>query len=175
VSFVTNSKSNWLLFTRNLEGNPCDGHTLSGALGQPRSLIGIIYEFVNCDQRYQQCKLTRKAKAHIVRKMPTQVKINAHYWVNCRIAAEPTIGLLKSDDHIDRNCRKGDSGDTTNVALATASYNLTKLFAWFYSARNIGRVLRQLLKEMRTNGKFTPIVCMNNSGAIKYCTSCYEK
>ena len=53
TSVATTSKSNWIVGTHALHGNPYDGHTLRGAIGQVEQLTGRTPEDVMVDQGYR--------------------------------------------------------------------------------------------------------------------------
>ena len=156
ASFVTSSKGNWLLSAQSLMGNPYDGHTLAEALEQTQSLTGVTPEFAYCDQGYRGHKLKGATRIRIVGRIPKRAKASVRRWMKRRAAIEPTIGHLKSDHRMDRNYLKGNAGDEANVILAAAAYNLAKLLAWFYCAREVWGVFRNKLEITRENGAFAP-------------------
>ncbi len=156
ASFVTSSKGNWLLSAQSLQGNPYDGHTLAGALEQTEALTGIIPEFAYCDQGYRGHRLNGTTEVRIVGKIPKRAKASVRRWMKRRAAIEPTIGHLKSDHRMGRNYLKGSSGDKANVVLAAAAYNLAKLLAWFYCARENQGLIWRLLGKIRTNRMIIP-------------------
>ena len=145
-----------LLSAQSLKGNPYDGHTLGGALEQTASLTGIIPQFAYCDQGYRGHKLNGATKIRIVGKIPKRAKRSVRNWMKRRSAIEPTIGHLKSDHRMNRNYLKGHAGDQANVILAAAAYNLAKLLAWFYCARETQRLFQKLFACARQHRTITP-------------------
>ena len=53
-------------------------------------------------------------------------KLKKHKLFCKRAGIEPTIGHLKSDYRLDRNFYKGVVGDSINILLAAAAYNLKR-------------------------------------------------
>ena len=167
ASFVTSSKGNWLLSAQSLKGNPYDGHTLGGALEQTASLTGIIPQFAYCDQGYRGHKLNGATKIRIVGKIPKRAKRSVRNWMKRRSAIEPTIGHLKSDHRMNRNYLKGHAGDQANVILAAAAYNLAKLLAWFYCARETQRTISEIIGMRAPKSNNYTKLCVNSSGTTK--------
>lgn len=134
ASFVTTSKGNWLVGAQSLQGNPFDAHTLAGALSQVKSLTGRAAKTAYCDQGYRGHGLKGDTQVKIVGRIPKRATRAQRKWLKRRTAIEPVIGHLKSDNRLSRNYLKGVKGNTANVVLAAAGYNLIKLLAWFYCA-----------------------------------------
>lgn len=57
ASFVTTSKSNWVVGAQRLKGNPYDGHTLKSALEQVQVIVGRAAKTAHCDQGYRAMEL----------------------------------------------------------------------------------------------------------------------
>jgi len=134
TSFVTTSKSNWLVGALSLQGNPYDGHTLGQALSQVETITGRAAKNAYCDQGYRGHGLKSDTNIKIVGRIPKSATRAQRRWLKRRAAIEPTIGHLKSDHRLNRNHLKGIEGNQANTILAAAGYNLAKLLAWFYCA-----------------------------------------
>ena len=131
---ATTSKSNWIVGTQALHGNPYDGHTLGGALGQVERLTGHSPEDVMVDQGYRGHGYTGSAIVHVVRSIPKRATRALRRMLKRRAAIEPTIGHLKSDNRLNRNHLTGQEGDRINALLAAAGYNFRKLLRWLVFA-----------------------------------------
>jgi IS5 family transposase len=134
VSVATTSKSNWIVGTQALHGNPYDGHTLSGAIGQVERLTGLTPEDVMVDQGYRGHGYAGSAIVHVVRTIPKRATRAFRRLLRRRAAIEPTIGHLKSDNRMNRNYLTGQAGDRINAVLSAAGYNLRKLLRWLVFA-----------------------------------------
>lgn len=130
VSVATTSKSNWIVGTHALHGNPYDGHTLGGAIGQIERLTGHTPDDVMVDQGYRGHGYEGSAIVHVVRSIPKRATRALRRMLKRRAAIEPTIGHLKSDNRLNRNYLTGQEGDKINAVLAAAGYNLRKLLRW---------------------------------------------
>jgi IS5 family transposase len=134
VSVATTSKSNWIVATQALHGNPYDGHTLGAAIGQVERLTGHSPNDVMVDQGYRGHDYAGSARVHVVRTIPKRATRALRRMLKRRAAIEPTIGHLKSDNRLDRNYLTGRAGDRINAVLAAAGYNLRKLLRWLVFA-----------------------------------------
>jgi IS5 family transposase len=137
---VTNARpagGQFIVGMQALPGNPYDGHTLSGQIGQVERLTGVAVERACVDRGYKGHKHGGKAKvtiAHtrgitsptIKRALRRRAEDNARRAVN---AIEPIIGHSKSDDLLERNHLVGAAGDATNAILVAAGPNLRLLVA----------------------------------------------
>lgn len=132
ASFVTTSKSNWLVGAQSLQDNPYDGHTLENALNQVKTISGRSPKNAYCDQGYRGHGVESSTVIKIVGRIPKRATRAARHWMKRRASIEPTIGHLKSDHRLSRNHLKGIEGNQANVLLAAAGYNLAKLLVWFY-------------------------------------------
>jgi len=72
-------------------------------------------------------------------------------WWNRRSAIEPVIGHVKAEHRMERNYRKGRSGDELNVIFAAAGFNLRKLLRAFalFLYRIFKRAFSQLVSQLR--------------------------
>ena len=130
ASVATTSRSNWIVGTHALHGNPYDGHTLRGAIAQVERLTGQTPEDVMVDQGYRGHGYEGSAIVHVVRSIPKRATRALRHMLKRRAAIEPTIGHLKSGNRMDRNYLTGQEGDRINALLAAAGYNLRKLLRW---------------------------------------------
>ena len=130
TSLATTSKSNWIVGTQALHGNPYDGHTLGGAIRQIERLTGQTPEDVMVDQGYRGHGYAGSASVHVVRTIPKRATRAVRSMLKRRAAIEPTIGHLKSDNRMNRNYLTGQVGDRINAVLAAAGYNFRKLLRW---------------------------------------------
>jgi IS5 family transposase len=134
TSVATTSKSNWIVGAQALHGNPYDGHTLGGAIGQVEHLTGQTPNDVMVDQGYRGHGYGGSAIVHVVRTIPKRATRAMKRMLRRRAAIEPTIGHLKSDNRLDRNYLTGREGDRINAVLSAAGYNLRKLLRWLVFA-----------------------------------------
>jgi IS5 family transposase len=134
TSVATTSKSNWIVGVQAWHGNPYDGHTLSGAIGQVERLTGQTPNDVMVDQGYRGHVYEGSAIVHVVRTIPKRATRAMKRMLRRRAAIEPTIGHLKSDNRLDRNYLTGQVGDKINAVLSAAGYNLRKLLRWLVFA-----------------------------------------
>jgi IS5 family transposase len=134
VSVATTSRSNWIVGTQALHGNPYDGHTLSGAIGQIERLSGHSPQDVMVDQGYRGHGYAGSAIVHVVRSIPKRATRALRRMLRRRAAIEPTIGHLKSGNRMNRNYLTGREGDKINALLSAAGYNLRKLLRWIVFA-----------------------------------------
>jgi transposase, IS5 family len=130
ASVATTSKSNWVVGTHALHGNPYDGHTLRGAIAQVERLTGHSPQDVMVDQGYRGHGYEGPSIVHVVRSIPKRATRALRRMLKRRAAIEPTIGHLKSGNRMDRNYLTGQEGDRINALLAAAGYNLRKLLRW---------------------------------------------
>lgn len=130
ASVATTSKSNWIVGTQALHGNPYDGHTLSGAIEQVARLTGRMPQDVMVDQGYRGHGCEGTAAVHVVRTISKRATRAMKRMLRRRAAIEPTIGHMKGDNRMDRNYLTGREGDRINAVLAAAGYNLRKLLRW---------------------------------------------
>jgi len=134
VSVATTSKSNWIVAAQALHGNPYDGHTLSGAIGQVEQLTGRTPNDVMVDLGYRGHGYAGAAIVHVVRTIPKRATRAFRRMLKRRAAIEPTIGHMKSDNRMNRNYLTGQVGDKINAVLSAAGYNLRKLLRWLVFA-----------------------------------------
>jgi IS5 family transposase len=127
ASYVTTSKSNWVVGAHALHGNPYDGHTLSDALRQAERVTGLAIQDAVCDLGYRGHNYTGNAKVHVVRYIPRKATRGLRRMLRRRSSIEPSIGHMKSDNRLGRNHLTGEEGDRINALLAAVGYNFRKL------------------------------------------------
>ena len=158
VSLATTSKSNWIVGTQALHGNPYDGHTLPVAIEQVARLTKSELKDVMVDQGYRGHGYTGSALVHVVKTIPRTATRAFRRMLKRRAAIEPTIGHLKSDHRLDRNYLHGSNGDKINALLAAAGYNLRKLLRWIL-VRFIFSLWSQLSATLKDfHSRFAPFI-----------------
>ena len=112
--------------------NEYDGHTIDRAMEQTHRLYGRAIRILT---GYRGQKMSGHTKIMIpdVPKATdsTYMKARKHELFRKRAGIEPVIGHCKSDHRLGRNFYKGLFGDTINVMLAAAAYNLIRAIALF--------------------------------------------
>ena len=121
--------------------NEYDGHTIDRAKEQALRLYGRTIRILAGDRGYRGQKMSGDTKIMIpdVPKVSDSayMKARKHKLFRKRAGIEPVIGHCKSDHRLGRNFYKGLFGDSINVMLAAAAYNLKRamrlllcLFRW---------------------------------------------
>ena len=129
--------------------NEYDGHTIDRAKEQAHRLYGRTIRILAGDRGYRGQKMSGDTKVMIpdVPKASDSayMKARKHELFRKRAGIEPVIGHCKSDHRLGRNFYKGLFGDSINVMLAAAAFNLKRamrlflcLFKW---------VIRRLMTE----------------------------
>ena len=103
----------------------------------------------------------------------TYMKARKHELFRKRAGIEPVIGHCKSDHRLGRNFYKGLFGDSINVMLAAAAYNLKRamrlflcLFKWVFRSliqRDNGRSSHVMLAHARMCEVFKARLSKGNS------------
>jgi len=143
VAVAVTNREGFVLASKALEVNPCDGHTLDATIGQVIALTGVEPERTYVDRGYRGHDDAKKERVFITRQrrglMPT-IKRE----LRRRSAIEPMIGHMKADGRLGRNHLFGAVGDAMNALLVAAGHNLRlilnwiRLFvAWFLAALTI--------------------------------------
>jgi IS5 family transposase len=147
VSLVATSREGFVIGAQALHGNPYDGHTLSGALGQvaklaSRELEGDIF----VDLGYRGHDYEGPASVHVVgRKLKGIPKALAR-WMKRRAAIEPTIGHMKNDGRLGRNWLLGKIGDKLNAILVACGHNLRLMLRRLGVKKRTGQLFFVLLR-----------------------------
>lgn len=136
VSIATTLRSNFVLASHAMPGNPYDGHTFARTLLSCFETSGEVVKAAFVDRGYRGCRSTDYMKLCIAgqrRGMTESLKPK----LKRRNAIEPIIGHMKAEGHLDRNYLKGTLGDAINALMAGAGQNLRMilkklrlLFAW---------------------------------------------
>lgn len=110
--------------------NEYDGHTIDRAKEQARRLYGRTIRILAGDRGYRGQKMSGDTKIMIpdVPKASDSayMKARKHKLFRKRAGIEPVIGHCKSDHRLGRNFYKGLFGDSINVMLAAAAFNLKR-------------------------------------------------
>ena len=136
VSVATTLRSNFVLASHTVPGNPYDGHTLAGTLLRCFEATGTVVKAAFVDRGYRGCRSTDYMQLYIAGQKRGMTKVLKRK-LKRRNAIEPIIGHMKSEGHLDRNYLKGRIGDAINAMMAGAGQNLRMilkrlrlLFAW---------------------------------------------
>lgn len=110
--------------------NEYDGHTIDRAREQAHRLYGRTIRILAGDRGYRGVKMSGDTKIMIpdVPKASDSayMKARKHKLFRKRAGIEPVIGHCKSDHRLGRNFYKGLFGDSVNVMLAAAAFNLKR-------------------------------------------------
>lgn len=143
VSVATTNKGSWVVGVQGLHGNPYDGHTLSSAVAQVERITGLAVEEVFTDKGYRGHDYRGDAEVYVVGqggRSPAGRALKRRK--RRRVAVEPKIGHMKSDNRMGRNYLKGAEGDRINALLAGIGSNIRKLLAAFLRALLSGRLFQ---------------------------------
>lgn len=158
AGFVTTSKGNWVVGAQAFRGNPYDGHTLAGALGQSERLCGHAHKQAVCDLSYRGHNYTGSCDIQVVARKRRGLARGVLRWWKRRSAIEPVIGHMKSGHGLERNMLRGVLGDVQNVYMAAIGFNLRKLLRalarFFCSFFMFSAVLVRLAATARAWFKF---------------------
>ncbi len=131
VSFVTTSKTNWVVSTSALHGNPYDGHTLKNSIEQMEIVCSDTPKDIYLDRGYKgNLSLDEKIQIHLVgnkKKVTPWQKM----WMKRRNAIEPIFSHAKHYHRMDRNHLLGKDGDKINAILSAVGCNFRKLILAF--------------------------------------------
>ncbi len=120
---ATTLRSNFVVASHALPGNPYDGHTLYGTLLRCFATTGQVVKQVFVDRGYRGCASTDATAIYMAgqRRGITRVLRKK---LKRRNAIEPIIGHMKAEGHLDRNFLKGRLGDAINALMAGVGQNL---------------------------------------------------
>ena len=127
VAIATTNRSNWIVASALMEGNPYDGHTLSETLTTVEHVTGVAPTDAYVDKGYRGHGYTGVAAVHIAGQSQRNTTRAERKRRRRRSAIEPKIGHLKSDHRMGRCFLARFCGDAINAALAAAGSNLRKL------------------------------------------------
>ena len=110
--------------------NEYDGHTIDRSLEQVRRIYGRKIRILAGDRGYRGQQMSGDTKV-VIPDVPKESDSNherskRHKLFRKRAGIEPVIGHCKSDHRLGRNFYKGLLGDSMNVMLAAAAFNLKR-------------------------------------------------
>ncbi len=144
VAVATTNRSNWIVASALMEGNPYDGHTLSETLTAVERVTGMAVTDAYVDKGYRGHGYTGGAAVHIAGQRKKNTTRAQRKRRRRRSAIEPKIGHLKSDHRMGRCFLARLAGDAINAVLAAAGSNLRKLLGLF--RRRAGRFVFALIR-----------------------------
>jgi transposase, IS5 family len=127
VAVATTNRSNWIVASALMEGNPYDGHTLTETLTTAERVTGVAVADAYVDKGYRGHGYTGGAAVHIAGQRKKNTTRAERKRRRRRSAIEPKIGHLKSDHRMGRCFLTRLCGDAINAVLAAAGSNLRKL------------------------------------------------
>ena len=111
VSLATTNRRDWFVGAMLCEGNPYDGHTLSGALAQVESITGVAVSDAYVDRGYRGHDYDGPATVHLAGSRSKGLTSTQRKRRKRRSAIEPKIGHAKHDHRMARCYLKGLAGD----------------------------------------------------------------
>ena len=144
VAVATTNRSNWIVASCLMEGNPYDGHTLAATLATTEEVTGVSVTDVYVDKGYQGHDYNGEATVHRAGQSQRNTTRAERKRRRRRSAIEPKIGHLKSDHRMGRCFLAGLCGDAINAVLAAAGSNLRKLLGLL--RRGAGRFVLALIR-----------------------------
>ena len=137
--------------------NEYDGHTIDKSMEQVRRLYDRSIKILAGDRGYrgqEQCGGASVMIPSVPKKTDSQyMKARKHELFRKRAGIEPVIGHCKSDHRLGRNFYKGLFGDSINVMLAAAAYNLKR------AMRLLLRLFRWGLMRLMAEGQWPVVTC----------------
>ena len=127
ISVATTNRSNWIVASNLMEGNPYDGHTLAATIVTTEEVTGEAVTDVYVDKGYRGHDYTGEATVHRAGQSQRNATRAERKRRRRRSAIEPKIGHLKSDHRMGRCFLARLTGDAINAVLAAAGSNLRKL------------------------------------------------
>ena len=127
IAVATTNRSNWIVGSALMEGNPYDGHTLSETLATVEHVTGVAVSDAYVDKGYRGHGYAGGAEVHIAGQRKRDTSRAERKRRRRRSAIEPKIGHLKSDHRMGRCFLARLCGDAINAVLAAAGSNLRKL------------------------------------------------
>jgi len=123
VSVATTLRSNFVLASHAVPGNPYDGHTLAKTLLRCFETTGEVVKAAFVDRGYRGCRSSDYMQLYIAGQRRGMTK-TLRRKLKRRNAIEPIIGHMKAEGHLDRNYLQGSLGDAINALMAGAGQNL---------------------------------------------------
>jgi IS5 family transposase len=146
VAVATTNRSNWIVASCLMEGNPYDGHTLAATLAATENVTGVAVTDAYVDKGYRGHDYTGEAMVHRAGQSQRNTTRAERKRRRRRSAIEPKIGHLKSDHRMDRCFLARLTGDAINAVLAAAGANLRKLLGLL--RRGGGRFVYALIRRL---------------------------
>ena len=147
VAVATTNRSNWIVVSALMEGNPYDGHTLTETLSTVERVTGVGVANAYVDKGYRGHGYTGGAEIHIAGQRKKNTMRAERKRRRRRSAIEPKIGHLKSDHRMGRCFLARLCGDAINAVLAAAGSNLRKLLGLIRSGA--GRFVFSLIRWIK--------------------------
>ena len=177
VAIATTNRSNWIVASALMEGNPYDGHTLSETLTTVEHVTGVAPTDAYVDKGYRGHGYTGVAAVHIAGQRKKNTTRAERKRRRRRSAIEPKIGHLKSDHRMSRCFLARLCGDAINTVLAAAGSNLRKLLGLLRRDRRrfsfaLGHAVERLVQSMirrckdRIGWAWNPIVALPDHRAF---------
>ena len=157
---ATTNRSNWIVASALMEGNPYDGHTLSETLTTVERITGVAVADAYVDKGYRGHGYAGSAAVHIAGQRKKNTTRAERKRRRRRSAIEPKIGHLKSDHRMGRCFLARLCGDAINAVLAAAGSNLRKLLGLL--RRRAGRFVFALIRWIEK------LVAANQSNRLIY-------
>ena len=137
--------------------NEYDGHTIDKSMEQVRRLYDRSIKILAGDRGYrgqEQCGGASVMILSVPKKTDSQyTKAKKHELFRKRAGIEPVIGHCKSDHRLGRNYYKGLFGDSINVMLAAAAFNLKRAMRLFLC------LFKWVIRRLMTEGHCSLITC----------------
>ncbi len=134
IALATTNRSNWIVASALMKGNPYDGHTLSETLTTVERVTGVAVTDAYVNKGYRGHGHTGKAEVHIAGQRKKNTTRTERKRRRRRSAIEPKISHLKSDHRMGRCFLARLCGDAINAVLAAAGANLRKLLGLYRRA-----------------------------------------
>ena len=111
--------------------NEYDGHTIDKSMEQVKRIYGRKINILAGDRGYRGQRMSGNTKV-VIPDVPKDSdsayeRSKKHKLFRKRAGIEPIIGHCKSDHRLGRNFYKGLLGDSINVMLAAAAFNLKRV------------------------------------------------
>jgi len=147
IAVATTNRSNWIVASTLMEGNPYDGHTLAATLAVAEDVTGVAVTDAYVDKGYRGHDYLGDATVHRAGQSQKNTTRAERKRRRRRSAIEPKIGHLKSDHRMGRCFLARLTGDAINAVLAAAGSNLRKLLGLL--RRGAGRFVHALIRWIK--------------------------
>jgi len=138
VSIAKTRKNGIIVGAMLCPGNPYDGHTLPEVIAQIERTTGKAPQICSADRGYRGVSKIENTEIKIPKiprkKASPYEKYKERKRFRERAGIEPVISHLKAEFRLKRNFLKGLKGDSINIILAAAAYNMKKWLKslWLY-------------------------------------------